>query len=372
MSKFFNKQRHQQQSSDLTLGLFVSILIHALVALALSRRQSPQLQTDKSTPIIIVEQQTQLASGKDSRSRSGEGSVPPSISSQQSQPKAKPITPIPKTSQAVKTTPTPPLKAKPTFTKTISNSSPKPPEFPPKVKSPVPATPKSDSPLLTSSQTLKKLPKIVTQSKVEPEIEKLIEENEVNKSENSEIVTKPGLNSNQAKPITSAQNKPASSEFKQESNPVSTSSINADRPLNSSENSQETTQANNFDTSTKGKDEAQTAANTTSNKPELLSISCEENCQPEYPSALNGAEGSAGIKLTIDREGNVIDAAIASSNGHSQLDEEALKAARSMEFSSIDHDSATVRINISFTIAGSDFERQAREEQESAENSPEN
>ncbi|NJK58370.1 MAG: TonB family protein [Pleurocapsa sp. SU_5_0] len=347
MSKFFNKQRHQQQSSDLTLGLFVSILIHALVALALSRRQSPQLQTDKSTPIIIVEQQTQLASGKDSRSRSGEGSVPPSISSQQSQPKAKPITPIPKTSQAVKTTPTPPLKAKPTFTKTISNSSPKPPEFPPKVKSPVPATPKSDSPLLTSSQT-------------------------VNKSENSEIVTKPGLNSNQAKPITSAQNKPASSEFKQESNPVSTSSINADRPLNSSENSQETTQANNFDTSTKGKDEAQTAANTTSNKPELLSISCEENCQPEYPSALNGAEGSAGIKLTIDREGNVIDAAIASSNGHSQLDEEALKAARSMEFSSIDHDSATVRINISFTIAGSDFERQAREEQESAENSPEN
>jgi hypothetical protein len=56
--------------------------------------------------------------------------------------------------------------------------------------------------------------------------------------------------------------------------------------------------------------------------------------------------------------------AIALKNRNPQLDREALKAAQEMEFSSIERDRATVRINISFTVAGSDFERQAREEQE--------
>ena len=106
-----------------------------------------------------------------------------------------------------------------------------------------------------------------------------------------------------------------------------------------------------------------TAANTVSDEPKPpLSISCKKNCQPKYPSALNGAEGSAGVQLTINADGLVINAGIASSNGNPKLDREALKAARRMEFSSIDRDRATVRINISFTVAGSDFERQARRE----------
>jgi cytoskeletal protein RodZ len=138
MSKFFNKQRHQQQSSNLILSLFGSILIHALVALALSRRQSPQsLQTEKFTPIIVAEQSQK-------RSPSGDFSRSPLSSPRQSKPKsqAKPITPTPKTAQAVKTTPTPLPQAKPTFTKTTPNSVPKTEESQPKIKPPSPATPK--------------------------------------------------------------------------------------------------------------------------------------------------------------------------------------------------------------------------------------
>ncbi|NJL52050.1 MAG: energy transducer TonB [Hydrococcus sp. SU_1_0] len=110
------------------------------------------------------------------------------------------------------------------------------------------------------------------------------------------------------------------------------------------------------------------ATNTALDKPAApLSVSCQENCQPEYPSVLNGAEGSAGIQLTIDADGQVIDAVIASSNGNPQLAQEALKAAQEMEFSSIDRDRATVRINISFTVAGSDFEQQAQQAKEDRE-----
>lgn len=52
------------------------------------------------------------------------------------------------------------------------------------------------------------------------------------------------------------------------------------------------------------------------------------------------------------------------SSGNVRLDREALEAAKQMKFNSIDRDLATVRINISFTVTGSDFERQAREAQE--------
>jgi TonB family protein len=364
MSNFFNKQRHQQRSSNLMLGLFGSIVIHSLVALALSRCQSPQsLQTEKFTPIIFAEQSQE-------RSPSGDVSRSPLSSPWQSKPKAKPITPTPKTSQAVKTTPTPVPQAKPTLTKTTPNSVFKTQESQPKIKPPLPATPKSDSPpVLTSNQTKIKSPKIVTQPKVEPTVEKLIKNNEATESANSEIATKPSLNprsnKNLRQPLASSQGKPIKPETsKQENNSAFTSNLNSQESTQAKDSSP----ATNSEGSTEGQDDFKTAAgNIPSELEQPLAISCEENCQPEYPSVLDGAEGSTGIELTIDRDGNVIDAAIALKNGNPQLDREALKAAQGMEFSSIDRDRAKVRINISFTVAGSDFERQAREEQEEQE-----
>jgi periplasmic protein TonB len=94
-------------------------------------------------------------------------------------------------------------------------------------------------------------------------------------------------------------------------------------------------------------------------------IECLENCEPEYPDALEGAEGDAGIRIVIDKEGNVSNASIDRANSNSQINEEALAAAQVMKFAPPDGDrSVYVVVKVNFTVAGSDFDRQARERQE--------
>ena len=97
----------------------------------------------------------------------------------------------------------------------------------------------------------------------------------------------------------------------------------------------------------------------------VIEISCVANCQPKYPSALNGDEGRAGIRLTIDKNGNVIAAELARAHRNNRLNRQALLAARRMRFNKIDNEAgASVVVNISFTIKGSEFERIAKERQE--------
>ncbi|MEY4520377.1 MAG: hypothetical protein RLZZ499_2977, partial [Cyanobacteriota bacterium] len=94
-------------------------------------------------------------------------------------------------------------------------------------------------------------------------------------------------------------------------------------------------------------------------------IACVNNCEPEYPDALEGAEGSAGVKLTIDPTGNVIGAELASADSNSQVNRQALLAARQMEFSSPPGgNAASVQVKINFTVEGSEYDRLARQEQE--------
>jgi TonB family protein len=97
-------------------------------------------------------------------------------------------------------------------------------------------------------------------------------------------------------------------------------------------------------------------------------IACVNNCEPEYPDALEGAEGSAGVKLTIDPTGNVIGAELASADSNSQVNRQALLAARQMEFSSPPGgNAASVQVKINFTVEGSEYDRLARQEQERKE-----
>ncbi|MDJ0691718.1 MAG: TonB family protein [Xenococcaceae cyanobacterium MO_188.B32] len=97
---------------------------------------------------------------------------------------------------------------------------------------------------------------------------------------------------------------------------------------------------------------------------EALTISCVTNCQPKYPSALNGEEGRAGIRLTIDKNGNVIAAELVRAHSNTMLNRQALLAARRMKFNKINNEAgASVVVNISFTVKGSEFERIARERQ---------
>ena len=96
-------------------------------------------------------------------------------------------------------------------------------------------------------------------------------------------------------------------------------------------------------------------------------ISCVSNCEPEYPASLEGVEGSAGVKLTVNSNGNVIGAELTEPNSNSGVNRQALLAARQMQFSSPGNSSAAVRVNIDFTVAGSPYDRARREEQERRE-----
>ena len=96
-------------------------------------------------------------------------------------------------------------------------------------------------------------------------------------------------------------------------------------------------------------------------------ISCVSNCEPEYPAALEGTEGSAGVKLTVNPNGNVIGAELTEPNSNSGVNRQALLAARQMQFNSPGNSSAAVRVNIDFTVAGSEYDRARREEQERRE-----
>ncbi|MBE9045797.1 TonB family protein [Pleurocapsales cyanobacterium LEGE 10410] len=96
-------------------------------------------------------------------------------------------------------------------------------------------------------------------------------------------------------------------------------------------------------------------------------ISCVSNCEPEYPASLEGTEGSAGVKLTIDSNGNVIGAELADPDSNSGINRQALLAARQMQFSSPGDNAASVQVKIDFTVEGSQYDRARREEQEKRE-----
>jgi protein TonB len=97
-------------------------------------------------------------------------------------------------------------------------------------------------------------------------------------------------------------------------------------------------------------------------------LKCVRDCNVKYPSVLNGAEGRASVRVTVDSSGNVINAEIATGHSNNQVNEQAILAARKMKFAALSGEStASVKVNISFTTAGSDFERQARERQEQNE-----
>jgi TonB family protein len=48
---------------------------------------------------------------------------------------------------------------------------------------------------------------------------------------------------------------------------------------------------------------------------------------------LKGEEGTAVVGVVVDSNGNVVDSEIRESSGSSQIDQEAVKAARKMKFS---------------------------------------
>ena len=154
---------------------------------------------------------------------------------------------------------------------------------------------------------------------------------------------------------------------------VPVENVSQSSSLNSSFTSSSNSAANSANSISKpGVTGSVVAANSAPPRPEANNggeegISCLSNCEPEYPASLEGVEGSAGVKLTINTDGNVVGAELVEPHSDSGINRQALLAARQMQFSSPGGSSAAVRVNIDFTVEGSQYDRAAREAQEQRE-----
>lgn len=97
-------------------------------------------------------------------------------------------------------------------------------------------------------------------------------------------------------------------------------------------------------------------------------LKCVSQCKPSYPSILQGEEGSATVLISVNDSGGVTSVTITNAHGNSEVNRQALLAARKMQFTApASGQSKSVPVVIHFTVAGSDFDRQARERQQQQE-----
>lgn len=78
-------------------------------------------------------------------------------------------------------------------------------------------------------------------------------------------------------------------------------------------------------------------------------------------------EGKATVKVNLDSNGNVLGVSVVGSHSNGEVNRQALLAARKMRFSSPGVNNASVQVSINFTVAGSEFDRIARQKKEAAE-----
>jgi hypothetical protein len=108
-------------------------------------------------------------------------------------------------------------------------------------------------------------------------------------------------------------------------------------------------------------------------------LQCISGCKPEYPRELAGKQGSARVRLVVDRNGNVVDAQVVEVTGvseflsdrnnnvvpqaeetsiDSQIAQAALAATRQMKFAPwTSGERMTVLITINFRTASPEFQR---------------
>ena len=305
-SQFCVRQRQQERqrlNKLLILGFAGSAIVHGVLAYALPRWSSESTKTAEEPMELILVDK----------------------------PKPKP-----------KPAPKPKVESKP-----IVEPKPKPvkPPEPVQAKNP-PPPPKPPEPVEAQTPPPKPVPEAVPEPAPEPAPEAVPKE----------VLTTPAPAPSQ--PIVSAP-------VENTAQPSSLSS-NFTAPSSSSVTSTETS------SDSPGAPSSAVATNSAPPRPESNSepeegISCVSNCEPEYPATLEGVEGSAGVKLTIDPDGNVMGAELASPDSNSQVNRQALLAARQMEFSSPGDSAASVQVKIDFTVEGSEYDRLAREEQEKRE-----
>ncbi len=118
-------------------------------------------------------------------------------------------------------------------------------------------------------------------------------------------------------------------------------------------------------------------------------LRCISGCNPRYPAELAAEQGRVQVRLVIDRNGNVVDAQViggsaftkfsvdangnavpkdGETNIYSKLAEAALTATKQMKFAPLESgDRIQTILQIHYTSAGSNFEREARRERQERE-----
>jgi periplasmic protein TonB len=320
-SKFCIQQRQQeqQQLKKLLIFSFVgSTLLHGIGAYALPHLSVESPQAEKPMELIIVDQPKPKPKPKP---KAPELKI-------KSQPKieSKPIVksepkPIPQPEAIKAETPPPPV----TKPEPIKAETPPPPVTKPepvKAETPPPPVPNPEPPKPTPQKVLTAPTSAPSQSIVSAPIENASEPTPLSNS------------------LTSATS--SASDSANSNNSSSNSGVRGEVATNSNNSAPSGTESGSGE-----------------------GIACVSNCEPEYPSVLAGIEGTAGIELTIAPDGTVTSVTIASANDNSEINRQALLAARQMEFSSPPGgSSASVQVKIDFTVAGSEFDRIARQEQQ--------
>lgn len=359
ISSFCLQQRQQEQQERtklIALGLVGSAVLHGVVASALVvLYQRPKIVEDPIELIIVDRPEPEVPQPKEEIKKTP---PPKPVALPTPQPLIKKVLEPPKPAQ-LKPKPAPTPKAiapKPAPAPTPKAIAPKPAPAPtPKEIAPKPAP--APTPQNSPVKTTEPLP--ITRSSPRQPIR-----------ETQPLLTSP----TQPKPNSFTAPSRSGTVATQPSTPLSGTS----QPIQSSSGSEQLRKGftgGNSAASTgignEGNSAPGTVAATQSSAPPKPQpsggggISCISRCQPSYPSVLGGVEGSAIVRVAVDPNGNVTGVTLAGAHGNSQINRQALLAAREMQFSSPGTGGqASVEIKVSFTVAGSEFDRLAREREE--------
>ncbi|PSF35022.1 hypothetical protein C7H19_17930 [Aphanothece hegewaldii CCALA 016] len=350
-SNFCSQQRQQEEHKSrklLAIGLFSSIVLHGAISSAAMRFNEEPKETKKPIELIIVD---------------APKPVPEVIKPKpepQKQVKVIPPPPIPEP-QKVKVTPPPipepqPTKTQPAKPKIENRQTPARSAQPRRVARVAP------KPQAIKPQTITPPSPDVQPSPVQPSRPSVNPTPITNTQPQQQVLT--GSNSSGTK--VSVPDTPPSGTGNNGSFSGSSQSISG---LGSSQGSNSQGTGDGTGGSNSGSSTPVAARPTPKPTPKARqALKCVRGCKVAYPSVLNGVEGSASVKVTVDSSGNVVNADLARSHSNSQINEQAIIAAQKMKFAPRSGEStASVRVTINFTVAGSDFERQARERQQQNE-----
>ncbi len=408
------EQRQQETEKTrklITIGVIGSIALHGIMFTALNSMEKPLTEEIKPIEFIVVQEPEIKPEKKPKAKKTESPKTPkkPKAKKQKPQPTVKkkeiktPTPPVAKTTPTsppqkppvAKTTPTPPPQKTPEVVKNI----PQPQKTPEVVKnipqpqatspSPIPSLPPSPQPNITPSPqpSITQPQEVLTSNTLArnnaPRAVKPIENSSNNPLSNSfnSNARVENNNSNQTAtvapvsedmPVSSGRlsrgnsNTPSAVNSQEEEINNLRNSLSRNNSQNSNNNSQNTVSAIPSNVSATSQSIPQRPqAKLTPPPPE--SIKCISNCNPSYPSELQGVEGKATVKVNLDNSGNVLGVSVVNPHSNGEVNRQALLAAKKMRFSSPSVNNATVQVSINFTVAGSEFDRIARQKKEEAQ-----